>query len=174
MVCAFPIHVWSIVSITLDFGWISVQRGTLNAIGFASYALVFALFESFIFFLFILILSSLLPKQWKEDKVFAQLSIISFVISVWAIANPVYFLMELTPPGIIWRIFFHVNRFSAITLPIFIILIILTVTLPIYFIIKRESLTNKIKSISERIVLLSSIYVIIDIIAFINIVIRNT
>jgi hypothetical protein len=173
LVIAFPIHAWAIILVFTDYQWVYDQFGMGIFIGYASYTLVFAFFESVIFLLFLWLLSFLLPKSWDGKRSFSMLTLWALVISLWAIGNQVFNLLLENPPGFLTWILLRVYYYQVLGFSILMALILISVILPLILITRYDSIENGIIRMVERITLLSSIYLIFDLFGFIIIIIRN-
>ena len=92
LIVAFPIHAWSIFMVLQDFQWVMERTVSIwDGIGYASYSLTFALFESVVIFIIVWLLSLLLPSQWKSNKIIAGMGTVMVSVSIWAILNQLYF-----------------------------------------------------------------------------------
>ena len=55
LICAFPLHVWTIILAFRDFSWVTERTNSWDALGVVSYGLIFALIESVAVFLVALV-----------------------------------------------------------------------------------------------------------------------
>lgn len=173
LVCAFPIHIWSIFMFLRDFDWISERTNSWDAVGVGGYALLLALIESFIIFVFFLLLSFLIHRTWKPNTRLATMTILMFVVSFWAIFTQVFFLLGGILPESIFRFLVdsgHPYRYlygpiwAAVTI---------SITVPVYFLLRSEKLVNGVLAVVERIVLLSGLYLFFDFIGIVIVIVRN-
>lgn len=172
-VIVFPIHAWSIFLVLKDFEWVYDQQGTGILIGYAAYSLLFAFVESFIFLVFLFLLSHLLPKQWSGRKSLTILSQGALAITFWAIANQVFFLLLESPPEFLSWILLRVPFRQTLGFTILIILILTSIILPLILVERSKKYENGVIAIIQRISLLSSLYLVLDFISLIIIIFRN-
>jgi hypothetical protein len=175
LVCAFPIHVWTIYLFLSDVQWVSERTNTWDAIGYGSYALVFAFIESLLFTLFIYLLSMLLPKGWRVKSILAMMSLISISISFWAIVNQLYFLIE-TASGQIFNFLMgsnHPMRYGFVGILILLVLVLASVIAPIFLIARYKKFEEGVITFIDRITLLSSLYLLMDLLGLFIIIYRN-
>ena len=84
-VCAFPIYGWSIFRFLEKMpGWL-YHVNMWGVIGIFAYTQVFALFESGIVLLFLLLLAAIVPKRFVRAKFVAVGSMVVIVSSFWAV-----------------------------------------------------------------------------------------
>lgn len=172
-VIVFPIHAWSIFLVLRDFEWVYDQQGISILIGYAAYSLLFAFAESFLFLVFLFLLSHLLPKQWSGRKSLTILSQGALAITLWAIANQVFFLLLESPPEFLSWILLRVQFRQTLGFTILIILILTSIILPLILVVRSKKYENGVIAIIERISLLSSLYLVLDFISLIIVIFRN-
>jgi hypothetical protein len=173
LIVAFPIHGWSIYLILQDVGWIAERTNAWDSVGYAGYSLGFALIESALIFLIVLLLGYLLPTRWKQKTQVALLSVLFFVVAFWAIAGQVYFILDKEPPGLLFRILYNTNRFGAITFPIFLLIILASVALPIIYLPRSEKFEKIVYEVVDRLMVLSALYIVFDVFGVLVVIYRN-
>jgi hypothetical protein len=173
LLAAFPIHAWAIILVLKDYQWVFEQYGTGIFIGYASYTLVFAFFESVVFLLFLWLLSYLLPKRWAGVKSFSILAVWALVVSFWAISNQVFYLLMESPPTFISWIMLRVNYHQGLGFALLLVLILSSVIIPLILIIRYDRLEKWVSSLTERVATLSAVYLVFDLLGFISIIFRN-
>ena len=173
LVCAFPLHVWTLLMAFRDFAWVAARTYPWDAVGLVAYALLVALLETLAAFLLVGLVGLILPRGWDLHKRLAMLGSMFWVVASWSILSKVYsafgspipprFLDFLSAVGhplrILWGLAFALVAVSA--------------GLPAWLILKRASAVQAISNIFDRITLLSGFYLILDLIGIIIIGIRN-
>ena len=173
MIVAFPIHLWSIYLILSDIEWVAERTVFADAIGYASYSLVFALLESLILLIPLVLLGFLLPKAWNGRQRIAMLGTLFVVVSVWAIIAQVYNIVDKEPYTIWWRIIYHTQRFEIYTFFAMLLILLASAGVPAYFITRSEKWVNAAQAVIERLVLLSALYLVFDLIGLVIVIFRN-
>lgn len=173
MVCAFPLHAWTLLMAFRDFAWVALRTYTWDAIGLVSYSLVFTLLETMAAFLLVLLVGFLVPLRWDLDKRLAMLGTLFLVVASWSIASKIYTAFDSPVP--IWLLDFmradgHILR---ILWGIAGMLVIVSAVIPAAVLLKRASATKAVHSVFEKLVVLSSFYVFLDLIGIVIIIIRN-
>jgi hypothetical protein len=154
VLCAFPIHIWTIVNTLRDVPtWILYLNGWEVAGAFA-YTLSFALFETVVLYIAILLLGMLVPERWRGDQYVPLASVYLLELSVMA--------------GILQ--FFLVEG-SALRGLILTCVIILFLT-P-FLIIKAKRLTGFVSAMAGRLSLLAYIYTFFDVVGLVIVIARN-
>jgi len=173
LVCAFPLHLWTIILAFRDFSWVSERTNSWDAVGVLSYGLIFAFIESVTVFLVTVLLGLLVSKKWEENRRNALLGNLVLITSLWAIASYLYFVLQVSIPGQAIDFFInlkHPLRFLYLTsIP----LIGATVALPTYFILRSDKYLQFVRGLFERLNLLTQFYLFFDFIGLVIVIIRN-
>lgn len=173
LLAAFPIHAWAIILVLNDYQWVYDQFGMSVFVGYASYTLVFAFFESVVFLLFLWLLSYLFPKGWAGSKSFSVLAVWALVVPLWAAGNQIFYLLMENPPAFMSWIMLRVYYHQGLGLTLLIFLILISVILPLILIIRFEGFEKKIIGLVERVTTLSAVYLVFDLLGLITIIVRN-
>jgi hypothetical protein len=173
LVCAFPLHLWTILMVFRDVNWVAERTTSWDAVGFSGYALFYTLIESLLLFGFIALLGFIIPKNWNITLRFVVLSLVAFILAGWSIMEQLILI-------VFWGwlrhladtlTFLFTSPWSAYVL--FAGLIVISVTVPLLLLRKHPGLQEKVYSVLERLTLLSGLYLFIDVIGMIIILIRN-
>ena len=173
LVCAFPIHVWSIFMFLRDFDWIAERTNAWDAVGVGAYALILALIESAFVFLITFGLSFLVHKTWNPETRLTIMTALIFVASLWAAITQAFFLLGGILPESIFSFLVesgHPYRYLYGTIGS---LVILTVGAPVILLIQSEKVVRVTLGLIERIILLSGLYLFLDVVGIVIVVIRN-
>lgn len=173
MVYAFPLHVWTFLMVFRDFAWVAQRTDVWDAVGLASYALVFALMETVSFFLLMLLLGMLVPRNWSLEKRTVFIGTMGLIIIIWSILCQVYFYLEKPIPAYIITFLVGISHPLRVLWAGMIFLVIFSTGGLAYLITKFEKVVDITLKLFERIVVISAFYVFIDIAGIIIIIIRN-
>ena len=173
LVCAFPLHVWTIILAFRDFSWVAERTNAWDAIGVLAYALVFAFAESLVVFLAAVLLGFLFPRRWEEGKRIALLSILVLVTTLWAMLGQLYFLWNLSLPDQAILFLAQTGHPLRILYAAILVVVIPTVLIPTYLVLRSDRSTRFILGLTERLSLLASIYLLLDGAGLVVVVIRN-
>lgn len=170
---AFPIHLWTIILVLRDFSWVAERTNAWDAVGVAAYGMLFAFIECVFVFAIVVLVGFVLPKQWGEKKRIAFLSLLVFLVALWAIVGQLYFLWNLNlPPALTMFLAGSAHPLRWLYAGLF-VLVSLTVVVPVYIFIRSEKVSSSIYNIVDRIAVLSAIYLVFDGIGLVIILIRN-
>jgi hypothetical protein len=175
LICAFPFHLWKIIMLIRDAGWIIERSGTDSLIGVAALSMIYALVESILFFLLLLILGLLIPWKWPAKRVFAILGFIALWVPIWDIAAQVYRAADVADPGffVLWLFSTqHPLRYAYPLLAFFTLAVIALTALGIWFTGFNLKFRQGITNVLERIIILSALYLILDLVSVVILVIR--
>jgi hypothetical protein len=156
-----------------DFDWISERTNSWDAVGVGSYALLLALLESFIVFVIFFILSYLIHKTWNPDVRLAIMSVLMFVISLWAIFTQGFFLLGGVVPKSIYEFLINSGHPFRYLYGVIWVIVLITVAAPVFLLLRSNKLVKGILVVVERIALLSGLYLFFDFIGIVIVIIRN-
>jgi len=172
LVCAFPLHLWTLLMAFRDINWVAERTTSWDALGFMGYAMFYTLIESALLFGFIALLSLLLPRTWKKSMRFVTLSLLAFVLAGWSIIEQlilIIFYGRLRQLGAVWP---WLSNTSA---PMWIAaaLVTLSAVVPLLILHGRSKLQSGVEAVLERLTILSGLYLFLDGAGLIVILIRN-
>ncbi len=173
LVCAFPLHVWTIVLALRDFSWVTERTNSWDAIGVLSYGLVFAFIESLLVFLVALLLGFLVSRKWAEDRRIALLGTLVLIASLWAMINYLFFMFNISIPGQTVLFFGQLAHPLRVLYAIGLALVGITIAIPAYLVLRSEKMVRGVKGLFERISTLTLLYLFFDFIGLVIVVIRN-
>ena len=81
--CAFPIHLWSILSVLRLIPSWAQHNSTWDIIGIVAYTQVFALFETLLLLVCLLLIGAILPARWFRARFVASSGLIVWVAASW-------------------------------------------------------------------------------------------
>ncbi len=173
LICAFPLHVWTIVLAFRDFSWVTERTNSWDAIGVVSYGLIFAFVESLLVFLVAVLLGFFVSKIWGEDRRITLVGMLIFITSLWAMVNYLFFMLNWSIPG--ESILFvadlaHPLRFLYV---VSLALVVPTVVLPAYFVLRSNKFLKSVRGFFERLSLLTMFYLFFDIVGLVIVIVRN-
>jgi hypothetical protein len=173
LICAFPLHLWTIILALRDFSWVSERTNSWDAIGVLSYGLIFTFIESVAIFLVATLLGFFISKKWNEEHRVTLMGLLVVITSLWAMVNYLYFMLNVSVPG--KTILFiaglaHPLRFIyAVTL----VVVGLSVTLPTFFLLRSEKFVKGVQGLFERLSLLTLFYLFFDVVGLVIVIVRN-
>ncbi len=171
--CAVLPHLWALILIARDMSWVTERSNAWDAIGVASYGLLFTLIESILLFAVVCLLGFLTPRGWSVDRRIAFLSILTLTGMFWAVIAQLAFLVGFDPPAGLLRLLAgnaHPVRLMyllafAVVLP--------TVLIPALRIAASDGALKFARQVMERLTLLSAFYLFLDLLGLVVLIIRN-
>ncbi|NIW44549.1 MAG: hypothetical protein GWN14_07135 [candidate division Zixibacteria bacterium] len=173
LVCAFPLHLWTILMVFRDVNWVAERTTSWDALGFSSYALLYTLVESLLLFVFIALLSLLVPKRWDKTLRFVILSLIAFALAGWSIMEQLILIVLWDQLQLLGRSLTFLGSAPWTAQALFAGLVLITVAIPFLLLKKFNKLQEVVFSILERLTLLSALYIVMDMFGIVIIIIRN-
>jgi len=173
LMCALPQHIWTLILAFNDISWVTERTNAWDAIGVMSYGLVYAFLECLVIFLTVSTLGLLILNKFSEVQRVVILSVLILILSIWGIANHLYFLTSFSLPSA-WLGF--IASFGHPLRTIYILAIIavsLSLGIPVYAALKSEKFFRLLQEGIDRLSLLMTIYLFADLAAVIIIIIRN-
>jgi hypothetical protein len=156
---AFPVYVWSILIVLSAVpAWIP-RLNTWDLIGAIAYTQVFALIESIIVFLALLLLRIILPTRLVEDKFVALASMLVFMSTILAVRahnTQEIFGAEHVKQLVFWFATYLVSIGALFVL-----------------IYRYQSFERLIRSLANRLVILALVYASVSLASVVVVFLRN-
>jgi len=173
LMASLPTHVWTIILVLQDYAWITERNNSWDAIGVGAYGLLIAFVEGLFAFGVLMLLSILVPKLWNEDQRVALLSTLVVLVGIWGIINQLYFLSDGVLPASLSQFLIITSRPLRVIYAISFFLVATTSILPAYFILTSDKVLKICLNIIERLSLLMTLYLILDIGGLVIVLFRN-
>ena len=173
LMCAFPLHAWTIILAFRDFSWVTERTNSWDAIGVVSYGLIFAFIESVVVFLVAIFLGFLISKIWSEDRRIALLSTLVLVTSLWAMGSYLYFMLQVSISGETIDFLISLAHPLRFLYAISLAAVSVTMALPTYLILRSEKVLQGMRGFFERLSLLTLFYLFFDVVGLVIVIVRN-
>jgi hypothetical protein len=173
LICAFPLHVWTIILAFRDFSWVAERTNSWDAIGVIAYGLIFAFVESVFVFLAAVILSLLVSRKWADDRRLALVGILVMVTSLWAIVGYLFFMLNISIPAEVIAFLANLAHPLRVLYGLILAVVFPTVMLPVYLALRSEKFVRGVKGLFERLSLLTTLYLFFDVVGLFIVIIRN-
>ena len=156
---AFPVYVWSIVNVLNAVPAWMLRLNTWDLIGMIAYSQVFALIESIIVFLALLLLGIILPTRLVGDKFVALASMMVLMSSICAVRA--HYTQEI----------FGAEQIKQLAFWFAIYLISIGA---LFVLVHRcQSFERLIRSLASRLVVLIFVYVSVGLVSVVVVFLRN-
>ncbi|MGD8454930.1 MAG: hypothetical protein PVF83_01005 [Anaerolineales bacterium] len=156
-----------------DVEWVAERTNVGDAVGFWGYALLFALLESIIAWVFLLLLNFLLTKQWERQIRMAVLGSIVFIVAIWAVLGQMYFLVGRGTPEYFLKFAIGTGHPLWVLYGIALTSITGSVIFPVVLLTRYPDIREKLLAAFDRIAVLSGLYLFLDFIGIAIVVARN-
>ena len=173
LICALPIHLWTLILAVKDFSWVSERTNAWDAIGVLSYGMVFAFVESLAVTLAAVLLGFLISRQWEQGRRIALLSTLVLIAALWAMAGQLYFLWGISIPGTILGFLAGTGHPVRVLYAVGLALVTPTVLIPAYLVLESDRVFQAVQEFSGRLALLAGLYLLIDAVCLVILVARN-
>lgn len=176
LVTAFSFHAWSLYQVFRDVEWVSARTNLGDAIGYGSYSLLFAFFESSLVFVTILLLGFLTPKRWKSNQLIAQLGIIVLVFTFWLMIEQIIATQRNANIKEFIQFVFNNDHPLRVTYAIgvgLLLAVILSFLWPIYLIDRIKKFEQLVTLLFDRLIILAIFFIMLDAIGLIIVLYRN-
>lgn len=173
LICAFPLHFWTLILVFRDISWLTERTNVWDAIGVASYGMVFAFVESVMIFLVITLLGLLMPKQWGHNRRIALLAFLILITSIWGMIGQLLFLWNISLPAQAIQFLRNSSHPLRIIYAACLLVVTPTVLLPLYSFLKSNKAVAFMQNLMERLSLLTLFYLFFDLLGFVIVLIRN-
>lgn len=173
LMCALPLHVWTMILAFRDLSWVADRTNAWDAVGVLSYGLVFAFVESLVVFGVAVLLGYLVSEHWGPQWRVGLLTVLVLVLSLWAIAEQLYFLLDLRVPKALIEFLMHTaHPFRVLNVGV-VGLVSATFLVPTVLLLRSGKAVRLVEGMIERLSLLTMFYLVFDVAALVIVLIRN-
>ena len=173
LICAFPLHLWTLIFAFRDISWLTERTNLWDAIGVVSYGMIFAFVESVVIFLVLALLGLILPAQWYSDQRIAFLSLLILLTSVWGMISQLLLVWSVPLPIQAIQFLRSSNHPLRMLYAACLVVVTPTILLPVYLFIKSKKSIAFMQDLIERLSLLATFYLFFDFVGLIIVMIRN-
>jgi hypothetical protein len=173
LICAFPLHMWTLIMAFRDISWLTERTNLWDAIGVASYGMVIALVESVMVFLLVAVIGFFTPSRWSSDQRTAFLSLLFLITALWAIVIQLLSLWNVFLPAAVVQFLRESAHPLRILYAASLAVVAATIFLPVYSFMRSKQAVPFMQGLMERFSTLAVFYLVFDLIGLIIIVLRN-
>ena len=173
LMCAFPLHFWTLLLAFRDISWLTERSNLWDAIGVLAYGLVFTFVESLLVCLIMALLGFLISTKWDEPRRIALLSVLMFVVSFWAMFSQAHFIWGISPPAPILTFIAQSGHPYRYLFGITLVEVVGTTAVPAFLVLRWKKFFRFVLEGADRISLLASFYLVLDLVGLAIVVIRN-
>jgi hypothetical protein len=173
LMCVFPQHLWTLILAFRDMSWLIERTNIWDAVGNASYALLFAFIESLLVFGLLALLGLVTPKQWEVNRRVAFLTLLLFVTVIWAMVAQLLYLWNVWLPPTLMQFIASTGRPLVMLYLLSLALVVPTVSLPVLVFLRSKKALPALLDLMDRLSTLSMLYLFFDGIGLVVVIIRN-
>ncbi|HAV75722.1 MAG TPA: hypothetical protein DCX53_00045 [Anaerolineae bacterium] len=174
LMCAFPLHLWTIILVFQDVSWVAERTNAWDAVGVASYAMVFALVESLLVFLIMTLIGFVTPRRWDVNKRVAFLTLLILILAIWGIASQLLFLWNINLSEQVIQFLARSGHPLWYLYGVSLAVVIPTVFVPVYIFLRSDKMSIFIYDLADRLLVLSMFYLLFDLAGIIVLIVRNS
>ena len=173
LICAFPLHLWTLIFAFRDISWLTERTNLWDAIGVVSYGMIFAFVESVVIFLVLALLGLILPAQWYSDRRIAFLSLLILLTSGWGMISQLLLVWSVPLPIQAIQFLRSSNHPLRMLYGACLAVVTPTILIPVYLFMKSKKSIAFMQDLIERLSLLATFYLFFDFVGLIIVMIRN-
>jgi hypothetical protein len=173
LMCALPLHAWTMILAFRDLSWLTERTNAWDAVGVLCYGLVFALVESVIVFVVMVLLGFLVPGKWEAERRVGLLSALVLILSMWAMLEQLFFLAEVRLPGWLIDVLVRTGHPLRVLYVVIPLVVGATFVYPAWRLMRSRRAVEVMSGAMEKLSLLAMFYLVFDVGAIVVVVIRN-
>lgn len=173
LMCALPLHAWTMILAFRDLSWLTERTNAWDAVGVLCYGLVFALVESVIVFVVMVLLGFLVPGKWEAERRVGLLSALVLILSMWAMLEQLFFLAEVRLPGWLIDVLVRTGHPLRVLYVVIPLVVGATFVYPAWRLMRSRRAVEAMSGVMEKLSLLAMFYLVFDVGAIVVVVIRN-
>ena len=173
LTCAFPFHLWTLILVFRDVSWVAARTNAWDAVGVASYGMLFALVESVLVFLIVALLGFVKPKQWNGNRRTAFLSLLFLITAAWGMISQLLFIWNIQLPPQAMQFLARSGHPLRWLYGGSFVIVLSTVLLPVYLFLRSNKLSLLIQEFADRLSVLTIFYLFFDLVGLVIVIIRN-
>lgn len=159
LACVFPIHIWALFNVMREVpAWI-LRMSTWEMAGVIAYTQFYALIEAVIVFLGMVLLITILPIGGLRKRFVSVATAVILISSIW------FIILHLNGQMLDQRQVVLVAAWAGTYL--------LALVGALFALFRSEKVANFFAQFAQRVVVLSVIYLFIDLLSLVLIVVRN-
>ena len=173
LMCALVPHLWALILIARDMSWVAERSNAWDAVGEASYGLMFTLIESLLLFGVICLLGLLTPRRWSAERRTVFLCVLVLAGIFWAVMGQLAFLAGFNPPAALLGWLAQSTHPVRMMYLLALVLVLPSVLLPALWVVRSERGLGLSRQLMERLSPLAVFYLVFDALGLVVVLIRN-
>ena len=173
LTCAFPFHLWTLILVFRDVSWVTERTNAWDAVGVASYGMLFALVESLLAFLVVVLLGLVTPRYWDDDRRIAFLSLLFLITAVWGMISQLLFIWNIQLPSQTMEFLVRSGHPLRWLYGGSLAIVLATVLLPVYLFFGSSKFSLLVQDFTDRLSVLTIFYLLFDLAGLTIVIVRN-
>lgn len=158
-VCAFPVQIWAVLVMLQELPVFLLRLTVWDVIGIITYLEAYALLETILLWLVLVLMALVLPGWLFRTRLVAQGTLIILLSSVWAVV-----------------LHFRLNAFWDLTSPLrtaWIVTYLVSLFLAVYFLHQSQKIEGWLVAFANRVELLATFYLGLGVVGSVVVILRN-
>ena len=172
LLCTIPVHLWTILILFRDVEWILRDFNFGIYLGHVGFALIAAFLESLVAVAGLLLIGLTISRKWSPAQVTALHFVVLLVLSLWAAANQVFFILLEAPPAWFEWILLRLPFRQTLAYNLLVFLVVSSTVVPVFLVLRWERVAAALTRTVDRLTVLAYFYLGLDVIGLIIVVIR--
>ena len=173
LTCAFPFHLWTLIQVFRDVSWVTERTNAWDAVGVAAYGMLFALVESLLAFLVVVLLGLVTPRYWDDDRRIAFLSLLFLIAAVWGMISQLLFIWNIQLPSQTMEFLVRSGHPLRWLYGGSLAIVLATVLLPVYLFFGSSKFSLLVQDFTDRLSVLTIFYLLFDLAGLTIVIVRN-
>lgn len=172
LLCTIPVHLWTILVLFRDVEWVLRDFNFGIFLGYVGFALTFAFFESLVVLAALLLIGLTISRKWSPAQVTALHFVALAVISIWAVANQVFFILLENPFTWFEWILLRLPNRQTLAYNLLVFLVVSSAVVPIALVLRWEHIAAALSRTVDRLAVLAYFYLGLDVIGLLIVIVR--
>ena len=173
LTCAFPFHLWTLIQVFRDLSWVAERTNAWDAVGVAAYGMLFALVESLLAFLIVVLLGLATPIRWDDDRRISFLSLLFLITAVWGMITQLLFIWNIQLPSQTMEFLVLSKHPLRWLYGGSLVIVLATVLLPVYLFFRSSKFSLLVQDFTDRLSILTIFYLLFDLAGLTIVIFRN-
>jgi hypothetical protein len=152
---------------------VTERTNAWDAVGVASYGMLFALVESLLAFLVVVLLGLVTPRYWDDDRRIAFLSLLFLITAVWGMISQLLFIWNIQLPSQTMEFLVRSGHPLRWLYGGSLAIVLATVLLPVYLFFGSSKFSLLVQDFTDRLSVLTIFYLLFDLAGLTIVIVRN-
>jgi len=152
---------------------VTERTNAWDAVGVAAYGMLFALVESLLAFLVVVLFGLVTPRYWDDDRRIAFLSLLFLITAVWGMISQLLFIWNIQLPSQTMEFLVRSGHPLRWLYGGSLAIVLATVFLPVYLFFRSSKFSLLVQDFTDRLSVLTIFYLLFDLAGLTIVIVRN-